>query len=112
MLPLFEASVPPNAGQVFGYLAEIAAFDVIEISEYVDEYLELIPTEPVSSKLEVIGFESRQFINNVGFFLFYITLCCTGIALWLLAVPASRIIPRLAPLRLRLSKLLFWNRLI
>ena len=59
MLPLFEASVPPNAGQVFGYLAEIAAFDVIEISEYVDEYLELIPTEPVNSKLEVIGFESR-----------------------------------------------------
>lgn len=39
-------------------------------------------------------------------------MCSIGIALWLIAVPASKIIPRLAPLRLRLDKLLFWNRLI
>ena len=41
MLPLLEASVPANAGQVFQILTEIAAFDVFEISEFVDSYLDL-----------------------------------------------------------------------
>ena len=112
MLPLLEASVPANAGQVFRYLAEIAAFDVVEISEYVDQYLDLVPTAPVNHKLETLGFESRQYINNVGCFFFYITACSAGIACWILFAMASSIIKQAVPIKRKLNKLLFWNRLI
>ena len=58
ILPLFDASMPANAGMVFKYLTKIAAFDVFEIGDYVDEYLELEQTEPVDNNFETLGFES------------------------------------------------------
>ena len=41
IVPLFEASMPANAGMVFKQLADIAAFDYLDIEDYVDEILEL-----------------------------------------------------------------------
>ena len=79
MLPLLNVSLPANAGMVFRELAKIAAFDYIEISDFVDEFLELEPTDPVNNKLETVGIETKQFINNVGTFVFF--LCCYYLAL-------------------------------
>ena len=56
---MLKASMPANAGIVFRRLAEIAAFDYLEIGEYVDELLELQPTDPVNHQMETLGFETR-----------------------------------------------------
>eukprot|EP00353_Schmidingerella_taraikaensis_P015612 CAMPEP_0185617348 /NCGR_PEP_ID=MMETSP0436-20130131/43152_1 /TAXON_ID=626734 ORGANISM="Favella taraikaensis, Strain Fe Narragansett Bay" /NCGR_SAMPLE_ID=MMETSP0436 /ASSEMBLY_ACC=CAM_ASM_000390 /LENGTH=68 /DNA_ID=CAMNT_0028254911 /DNA_START=277 /DNA_END=480 /DNA_ORIENTATION=- len=40
MLPLLEANMPANAGMVFRYLAEIAAFDYLDIKNFIDEHLD------------------------------------------------------------------------
>lgn len=68
MLPLLSSSIPPNANMFMSFLTQIAAFDVIEIGEYVEEYLSLDATDPISAKFESIGMESLYFINNVGSF--------------------------------------------
>ena len=59
VLPLLKSSMPANAGIVFRRLAEITAFDYVEIGEYVDDVLNLEPTESISPKMEEIGFESK-----------------------------------------------------
>ena len=64
LLPLIDTKVPANAGMFFSKLTEIAAFDLIEIGEYVDEFLQLPITEPDPS-FEASGMESNYFINNL-----------------------------------------------
>lgn len=68
MLSLFKSSIPANAGMVFNTITKLAAYDMLEIGEYVDEVLELLPTDPVNEKFETIGLESLYFINNLGSF--------------------------------------------
>ena len=68
MLPLFRSSIPANAGMVFNVLTQIAAYDVFEIGDYVNDTLELFHTDPVNEKFESIGLETLYFINNLGSF--------------------------------------------
>ena len=89
----------------------MAAFDYIEIGDYVDDFLELEPTEPISSKMETLGFETRQFINNVGTFSIYIAACIFAFAIWLLIVILNVATKRCDTLRRKLGVQLFWNRL-
>lgn len=63
--------MPANAGQVFKYLTKIAAFDVFEIGDYVDEILELEESDPVNINFESLGFETQWFIHNMGSFFIY-----------------------------------------
>ena len=44
----------------------IAAFDIYEIGDDVNNILDLEPTEPVNNNFNRLGLESRYFINNVG----------------------------------------------
>ena len=68
LLPLFKSNIPANSGMVFSVINKVAAFDILEIGEYVDEFLEMQPSEPVNEKFETIGLESLYFINNIGSF--------------------------------------------
>ena len=74
LLPLFKSNIPANSGMVFSVINKIAAFDVFEIGEYVDEFLDLLPSEPVNEKFETIGLESLYFINNLGSFFLIVTI--------------------------------------
>jgi len=65
-------------------LTGVAAFDIYDISDAVNSTLELEPTAPINNKLEVIGFETQWFINNVGFFFIYILIIVAATALYLL----------------------------
>ena len=49
-------------------MAAIAAFDFFEIGDYLNDWLELLPTDPLSEKFETIGLESMYFLNNLGTF--------------------------------------------
>ena len=93
----------------FGYLQSIAAFDVFEIGEYVDEYLELVPEDPVNEKFETIGMESKYYINNMGSFFLTLIFEVMMIILYLILVPfagKSKCIKRRVK---NLNKKLFWN---
>ena len=68
LLPLFKSNIPANSGMVFNVINKVAAFDIFEIGEYVDEFLEMLPSEPVNEKFETVGLESYYFINNLGSF--------------------------------------------
>lgn len=103
--------MPANAGMVFKRLAEVAAFDYFDIGEFVDEFLVLEPTDPVNHKMEAIGFESRQFINNVGTFFFYIAACTVASTIWVFIFGVSIVTTKAQAARKKLGERIFWNRL-
>ena len=74
-------SFPANAAGFFGYIIEIAAFELFDIKDTVNSILDLPPTGPLTEKFEAIGLESKYFINNLGFF-FLIILGCTSLAIF------------------------------
>ena len=111
ILPLFDASMPANAGMVFKYLTKIAAFDVFEIGDYVDEYLELEQTEPVDNNFETLGFESLWFINNVGSFFIYLLWCFANVIIYLLVAALNNTTGYCFKQKKKLSKMIFWNKL-
>ena len=79
--------MPANAGQVFQTLTKIAAFDVFEIGDYVDELLDLDPendaADPVNTDYESLGFETKWFIHNIGSFFIYQLFCFVCVILFL-----------------------------
>ena len=111
ILPLFDASMPANAGMVFKYLTKIAAFDVFEIGDYVDEYLELEQTDPVDNNFETLGFESKWFINNVGSFFIYILWCFANVIIFLFVAALNNTTGYCLRQKKKLSKMIFWNKL-
>lgn len=112
-MPILDVSLPANLSRVFDTLTKIAAFDIYEIGELVEQSLKLESLEPINEKFESIGLESKYFINNLGtFFLvlvFYAACVTSFILLWLLSFFNKRYIGKL---KARLGEILFWNKLI
>ena len=111
LLPLLKTNIPANAGMVFNTMTKVAAFDVFEIGEYVNNALELLATDPVNEKFETIGLESLYFINNVGSF-FLVVLIDIFLVILILII---RWLVRVKPLPIfvkvheYLSTNMFWN---
>ena len=54
-LPLFDVNMPANAGNFYQIVTKLAVYDAFEIGDYVNDTLELLPTEPVNEKYETMG---------------------------------------------------------
>ena len=111
ILPLFDASMPANTGMVFQYLTKIAAFDLLEIGDFVDEFLELEQTDPVDNNFETLGFESQWFINNVGSFFIYLLWCFSNVVFYLLVAALNKTSGHCSRLKRKLGVAIFWNKL-
>ena len=66
LLPLFKVNIPANALLLFNKIMEIAAFDIIEINDTLNQLLNLEPTGPYSKNFDSVGFESIYLLNNLG----------------------------------------------
>ena len=66
MMPLFQVSMPANAGLFFTTMMQIAAFELIDTKPYLDKYLNLQPTDPLNANFEAIGLESVYLLHNLG----------------------------------------------
>ena len=118
LLPLLDTSMPPNAGMFFEELTKIAAFDILEIGEYFDfgefvnDLLDLVPSDPINYKFETIGLETLFFINNMGSFYLVILLEVALIPIWLLFVSFGRRVKFFKKQGKSLGKRLFCNTCI
>ena len=60
---------------------------MIEIKDYLDIILGLKPTDPISAKLETLGFESFYFLHNLGTFTIVIVGYTCLVILWFVLFP-------------------------
>lgn len=65
MLPLFALATPANTQIFFGFLMEIASFDMIPIDILYDEFFFDIP-DSVNQNLEAEGFGTTLILYNLG----------------------------------------------
>ena len=111
MMPLTRASVPANAGEVLRRCAKVAAFDFLDIGEFVNQFLDIPPTDPVDEKYETLGFESLYFINNVGTFITVMLVYMIMITFWILMFPISWLSSWVNAQRIKLGDKIFWAKL-
>jgi len=71
MLPLFNISLPANASEFFKTMMKIAMFDYVDTGPYVDALLDQKYSFPDDPNLEILGFESIYFLNNLGTLVFF-----------------------------------------
>ena len=45
---------------------QVAAFDFIEIDDYVNDFLKIPPAAPYNANFESLGMESTYMLNNLG----------------------------------------------
>ena len=81
LLPLFNIGMPANAQIFFGFIMELASFNILPMQNFYEKYL---PTpdwdKPLDYKFEILGFQSSFFLNNLGSMVVGIAmiplLCC------------------------------------
>lgn len=97
---------------VFEQLTKIAAFDILEIGDFVDEYLYLDPTEPINEKFDTLGLETLYFINNVGSFIFVMVFYLLALLVYFILACVGKLSQKAKELSMKLGAKLFWNSLI
>jgi len=66
MFPLFNVTLPANAGMFFSQMMTVAAFEFIDTKPFLNRVLQLPHTDPLNSNFEAIGLESKYFLHNLG----------------------------------------------
>ena len=112
LLPLLHTSTPANAGMVWRILWKIVSFNLFEVEDKVEDYLEIEIEDPVNEKFETLGIESRYFINNMGFVFFLLCLVILIVSIWILLVGISGCSKMAKRGSEKLSKTLFWRPII
>jgi len=110
MMPLFEVSLPANAGMFFAQLMSIAAFELFDTKPYLDSALSLAPTEPVNSNFEAAGLESIYLLHNMGTLLMGFTFFVLSAAFSFLCRQCSN--EKTNDFGERLHQKLFWGSFI
>jgi len=78
LMPLFTVALPANVSIFFGYMMQIAAFEIFDTKGYLDKVFKLNPSEPLNGNFESLGLESIYLVHNMGtlalLYVFYIAI--------------------------------------
>ena len=55
LMPLFKINIPANAGLFFARIMQIAAFELVELEELLNQVLELEPTGPINKNFGALA---------------------------------------------------------
>jgi hypothetical protein len=73
IMPLINVNFPVNAATFYGYLIDIANFDILPIESINQAIYKFSDNEvEMPSNFEELGYETTIFINNLGSMLFFI----------------------------------------
>ena len=64
--PLIDLPYPPNIIVFISKLMKIANFEVVETNDWLEERFNLTPTDSYSSSFNALGYEKRNFVQNLG----------------------------------------------
>ena len=83
LMPLFFIKLPANAAVMYNIIMQIVSFELIDLQEFLGQFVELPTTEPLSINFEQVGMESTWFILNMN-------------SLWLIIIVQPLLTPLLA----------------
>lgn len=62
MIPLFNIELPDNAGAFFGFLYPIAAFDIYDTGDFLDNSLGVSSPDALTETFDDVGFGTIYFL--------------------------------------------------
>ena len=67
-LPMFNQQIPANAGLFYGFIMDVASFDLLPTELIYDAYFNLKDeaSDSVNSNFESLGYSSMYFLRNMG----------------------------------------------
>lgn len=112
-LPLTRVKYPANANLFYSYFRAIATFDVLPTDDINAVILTFYDSLPIDNNFEEVGYESRNFIQNLGSIYYFFPL----IGVWLLLLAILKLFAACGCSRpnrwyAKLKAALFWNFLL
>jgi hypothetical protein len=68
MMPLFNTGLPANAGMVFGFIMNVASFNLLPTEQFYNTYFNMSQDDhgPLNNNFDDQGYKSTYFIQNMG----------------------------------------------
>ena len=109
-MPLLNLTLPALLNIFFGYIIQIASFDLIPIQSLLLKRLNMIRRDPINANYEALGFLSMYCLINLGTILILMALIPVLVILQLILKAMRCKYPKMA--NELLKKVLYWNSLI
>jgi hypothetical protein len=109
LMPLFTIKLPPNAGVFFGFIMQIASFDILPTEGFYDKYFNMDDTTAINENFESVGLTSTLFLYNVGSLIVVILSIPLLLFVVLLMKPFRRCSGRINRYHNKLSRYMMWG---
>ena len=108
-MPLWNVQLPGNAALFYGFIMQIASFDLIDMMPLWGLLFPTLPkTQPINSNFDTIGYNDLYFMHNIGSISLMI-LAWPALALSILFMTPCTKVPCMVKLRIKLKNMIFWN---
>ena len=71
MVPLSNVTLPINFSEIMSKIFEIAAFDLVETNDTINQILQIDDTEAFNENFEKLNLQSFYMLNNLGSLIFF-----------------------------------------
>jgi hypothetical protein len=113
-MPLFNMKFPANAGIFFGFIMNLASFNLLPTDQFYDSYFQMShdDTGAVNENFDQLGFGSGFFLYNMGTLILGILSIPALMIVCLVLQVLGKVSNVISKLHLRLNKLLYWNHVL
>jgi hypothetical protein len=68
IMPLFNLNLPANAGIFYGFIMNIASFNLLPTGKFYNAYFDMQQDDPgaINQRFNVLGYSSMYFNYNMG----------------------------------------------
>ena len=113
VMPLFNTNIPANAGMFFGFIMNLASFNLLPTDEFYNSYM-VMSNDPgaLNSNFDDQGYGSVYLLQNLGTLLVAILTIPLFVGLYYVLKPLTRCSTRIKKVHLKLKNYLFWSHQI
>jgi hypothetical protein len=111
LMPLFNIEIPANAQLFYGFIMQLASFNILPMQDFYGKYLPSPSWDgPLNERFEAIGFQSTFFLNNMGSMVIGLAMIPFLSCVLCVLKPLSRFSHRIASLKNKIQSSLFWSQ--
>lgn len=108
-MPMFSVNLPPNAGVFFGFIMQIASFDILPTDGFYDDYFNMTYTEAINYNFDSVGLGSKWFLYNIGSMILVLLSMPALFLVILIMKPLRRFSGRINAWHNKLSRYMMWG---
>jgi hypothetical protein len=113
LMPLFSSQMPANAQIFYGFIMNLASFNILPMDAFYEKYLPAPSWDkPLDDMFNNLGFQSTFFLNNMGSMVLGLAMVPLLSFVLLVLKPLSKYSHRISTLKSKIHSALFWSQQI